>query len=295
MVIRLVIETLDEWQHDNASRQGAALAFYGLFACAPLLLLATAILGAVFGEQTARDELSAQLAVLTTDEVAHTVLRLVELSARSQTDFRASVIGALTLLFGAFRGLLHLQATLNLIWGVRANRRGSFLVVAQRHLVAFGSMLFTGVLLLTSIAVSMVLRSIALSAAGALPRHWVWLRLTEDLSTGLLGMTFIAIVFKTLSDARLQWRDALVGAAVSAGLLVLGKHVMAWYLREIVQASAFGATGAVIGVLIYAYYMAQVVLFGAEFAFVLARNVGDPIEPGPNAVRVRRLFEGIEA
>ena len=293
-VIRLLYETLDEWQQDNASRQGAALAFYGLFACAPLVLFATIVLGALFGEQTARDELEAQLAVLTTHEVADTVLRLVELSARAPTDWTASAVGALTLLFGAFRGLLHLQATLNLIWGVRADRRGTFAHVVRRHLLALGSTLLTGVLLVSSIAVTMVLRSVANHAAGGLPRHWVLLRLSEDLGTGLLSMMLIAIVFKTLSDARLQWRDVLVGAAVSAGLLVLGKHGMAWYLRLIVQASAFGAAGAVVGVLIYAYYMAQVVLFGAEFTYVLARSLGDPIEPGPNAVRVRSLVERVE-
>lgn len=289
IVIRLLLQTLDEWQHDNAGRQGAALAFYGLFACAPLSLLATVLLGAVFGEQAARDELATELAALTTDEVARTVLRLVELSAAGGSDLTAGTLGVVTLLFGAFRGLLHLQSTLNLIWGVRANRQGSMLVVLHRHVLAFGSMLLTGALLVASIGASMVLRSIALHATGGLPRHWVWIRLSEQLGTGLLAMTLIAIVFKTLSDARLQWREALLGAAVSAGLLVLGKHMMAWYLREIGASSTFGAAGAVVGVLIYAYYMAQVVLFGAEFTFVFARHIGDPIQPGPNAVRVRRL------
>jgi len=291
IVIRLLYETLVEWQSDNASRQGAALAFYGLFACAPLVLFATFILGAVFGAQTAQDELSAQLRTLTGDEVAGTVMRLVELSTCSPADWTASAVAAGTLLFGAFRGLLHLQATLNLIWGVRADREGTFADIVRRHLLALGSSLLTGVLLLSSIVVTMVLRAIALHAADTLPRHWVLLRLSDDLGTGLLAMTFIAIVFKTLSDARLQWRDVLVGAAVSAGLLVLGKHIMAWYLRKIMEVSAFGAAGAVVGVLVYAYYMAQVVLFGAEFTYVLARYLGDPIEPGPNAVRVRSFVE----
>lgn len=294
ILLRLLYETLTEWQHDNASRQGAALAFYGLFACAPLILFAMIILGALFGEQTAQDELAAQLTALTTAEVADTVLSLVELSGEGHRDCWASSIGALTLLFGAFRGLLHLQATLNLIWGVRANRQGAVLEVVRRHLLALGSSLLTGVLLLVSITVTMVLRSIASQATGSLPRHWVLLRVSEDLGTGLLAMTFIAIVFKTLSDAKLQWRDVLVGAAVSAGLFVLGKHGMAWYLRLIAEASAFGAAGAVVGVLVYAYYMAQIVLFGAEFTFVLARYLGDPIEPGPNAVRVRSLVERVE-
>ncbi len=293
-VIRLVFETLTEYQHDAASRQGAALAFYGLFACAPLILFATLILGAVFGEQTARDELAAQLTVLTTEEVAQTVLRLVELATRGPADWKASTLGALTLLFGAFRGLLHLQATLNLIWGVRAHHQGTFGEIVRRHLLAFGSSLLTGVLLLGSIAFTMVLRSIALQAAGSLPRHWFLLRISEDVGTGLLSMLLISIVFKTLSDARLQWRDVVVGAGVSAGLLVLGKHAMAWYLRMMLGATAFGAAGAVVGVLIYAYYMAQVVLFGAEFTYVVARTLGDPIEPGPNAVRVRRLVEPLD-
>lgn len=290
-MIRLLVETLVEWQRDNGSRQGAALAFYGLFACAPLLLVASVVLGAVFGEQAARDELATQLTVLTTEEVARTVLRLVELSAQGGRDVTAGALGVITLLVGMFRGLFHLQATLNLIWGVRANRKGPFWAVVRRHVLAFGSAMLTGLLLLSSIVASMVLRSIALHATGGPPRHWIVIRLSEDLGTGLLSMLFVAVVFKTLSDARLQWRDVLVGAAVSAGLFVVGKHGIAWYLREVGAASTFGAAGAVVAVLIYAYYMAQVVLFGAEFTFVLARNLGDPIEPGPNAVRVRHFIE----
>ena len=289
IVLQLLWETFLEWQEDAATRQGAALAFYGLFACAPLLLMASAVLGAVLGEQAAEKELAVQLEFLMTPELAATVQGLVHNAGRG-SEWAAGTVGLLTLLYGGARGMFHLQATLNLIWGVRANRQGTVLVVVWRHLLAFGSVLLCGLLLLASVVGTVVLHSFAERAAERLPQSWALLRASQELGTFLLVLLLISVIFKTLSDARVRWRDVLLGAAASAALFLIGKQGMAIYLREVGAGSTFGAAGAVIAVLMYAYYSAQVVLFGAEVTFVVARHLGDPIEPGPNAVRVSRTY-----
>ena len=291
LLLRLLWETLLEWQQDNATRQGAALAFYALFACAPLLLVATAVASAFVGEQTAGEQLGVQLRVLATDELAQTIQALMQNSATHRSSgLAAGTLGVVTTLVAGANGMFQLQSTLNLIWGVRANKRGSVIEVVRSHLLAFASVITCGLLLLASVLGTMALRTLAQRAAETLPAHWALLRASQELGGFLLAMLLISIVFKTLSDARPSWRDVLVGAAVSSALFLLGKHGIAWYLREVSASSVFGAAGAVIAVLIYAYYTAQVLLFGAEFSFVLARHLGEPIGPGPNAIRVERTF-----
>ena len=282
---RLLWETLVEWQRDNATRQGAALAFYALFACAPLLLVATAVAGAVLGPQAANEQLTMHLESLTTREVAVT---LTELVRNAQPELESSslvagIIGVVTMIVGSANGMWHLQGALNTIWGVRPNHEGTVWEVVVRNLLALSSVVLCGLLILSSIAGTMVLRSVAMTATHD---NWLMLRASQELGGFVLALLLISVVFKTLSDAAPTWRDVLIGAAVSSGLFLVGKHAIAWYLRDVGATSVFGAAGAVIAVLIYAYYIAQVVLFGAEFAFVYARYVGQPIAPGPNAVRV---------
>ena len=292
IIATLLWETLVEWQRDNATRQGAALAFYALFACAPLLLVATAVAGAVLGPQAAEEQLAMHLEALTTREVAETLAQLVENAdpqSTSSSGVLAGVIGVITMLVGTANGMVHLQGALNTIWGVQPDQQGTVWDVAMRHLLALGSVLLCGLLLLSSIAGTMVLRSLALRATDDLSVNWVLLRASQEVGGFVIAMLLISVVFKTLADALPTWRDVLIGAAVSSALFLVGKHAIAWYLRDVVTTSIFGAAGAVIAVLIYAYYIAQVVLFGAEFTFVHARHVGQPIPPAANAVRVRRL------
>lgn len=275
VVLKLLWETVVEWHRDNATRQGAALAFYALFACAPLLLVATAVAGAVLGPDVAEEQLAMHLETLTTHEVAVTLAELVHASEPTTSGgLMAGIIGVVTMLVASANGMVHLQGTLNSIWGVRPNRRGTTLEVVRHHLLALGSVLLCGVLILSSIAGTMVVRSIALRATGELPFNWVLVRLSQELGGFVLAMLLVSVVFKTLADARPSWRDVLIGAAVSSALFLVGKHAIAWYLRDVVTSSVFGAAGAVIAVLLYAYYIAQVVLIGAEFTWVYARHLG---------------------
>ncbi len=288
-MIALLWETYREWTRDNATRQGAALAYYALFACAPLLLIATAVAGAVFGDQ-ASDELLVQLEVLTTPELARTVQTLVDNAAESRSSgIFAGTIGVLTSLYAGAFGMFQLQSTLNQIWGVRPNRQGGVFATLRGHLLAFTSVVSCGLLLLASVIGTMVLRGVAEQAAGRLPSNWPLWRAFQEIGGFLLAMLLISVIFKTLSDARPSWKQALVGAAMSSGLFLVGKHAIAFYLREIGTSSVFGAAGAVVAVLIYTYYVAQVVLFGAKFTHVWARNQGEPIRPGPHAVRVTTM------
>jgi membrane protein len=177
---------------------------------------------------------------------------------------------------------------MNSVWEVRAIRGPGLLELVRRKLLTFASAGLCGLLLLASVTATIVLHALAERATAHLTVHWVWLRVGEELSTFGFASLLLVIVYKTLPDASIRWRDVWVGAAVSAGLFVLGKHAIAYYLRHVGVSSTFGAAGAVAAVLIYVQAMAQVLLFGAEFTFVFARAQGRPILPKPGAARVVR-------
>lgn len=287
ILLDLLQQTWREWRDDQASRQGAALAFYGLFAMAPLLLVATAVAGGVLGQEAAERRLAAQLEALTTPEVAQTLQVLVE-DAYQSSGWAAGSLGVLTSLYAGARGFFHLQGTLNHMWGVRAVRDAGLLEMVRRKLLAFASALLCGALLLASVLLGMVLQTWAMAWPLHLPDHWLALRLAQEATTFGLALILLMVVFKTLPDARIRWRDVVVGSAVSAGLFLMGKHAIELYLQRVGATSSFGAAGALVAVMLYTYYVAQVLLFGAEFTYVFARWRGTPILPGPGAARVVR-------
>jgi membrane protein len=288
VVWHLLRETFREWREDRASLQGAALAFYALFSFAPLALVATFVVGAVFGQDAAEERLAFELRALMTPEAAQAVQVLVRDAASSRSGWAASGLGVVFSLYGLARGFLHLQATLNQVWGVRAIRGPGLLEIVRRKLLAFASVALCGSLILVSVIANIAMHPFAVAATRELEGPLWIARRAEDLSSFVLVSVLLMVVYKTLPDVRIRWRDVLVGAGVSATLFVIGKHAIAWYLRNVGVSSSFGAASTLVAVLMYVQYIAQVLLFGAEFTFVYARWRGKPIEPGPNAARVVR-------
>ncbi len=285
VALKVLRDTWLGWQDDQASRQGAALAFYSLFAMAPLVLVATAVAGAVFGPEAAAQRLATQLRMLLTPDVADALSALVK-DAYEGSRFAAGTLGLLTSLYAGGRGFFHLQATLNHMWGVRVVRQGGIGPTVQRHLVAFASVALCGILLLASIVGSMVLAMMADYAP--IPRNWILLRLTQEATTLLFVWILLTVIYKTLPDAWIRWQDVAIGTALTAVLFLIGKEAVAIYVHQIGFRSSFGAAGALVVILVFSYYTAQVMLFGAELSYQIARHRGAPVKPRHGASRVVR-------
>ncbi|MEQ1566967.1 MAG: YihY/virulence factor BrkB family protein [Myxococcota bacterium] len=283
----LLVETFHEWRDDRATTQGAALAFYSLFAAGPMVLLATMVVGWIVGDAAAQERIGSEMDALLTPELAR-VVRVWVNRGEIRGGYVASGLGIAVATYSSLRGFAQLQSALNMMWGVRAVRGPGALHLLRRKLFAFASIASCGVLMLFSIGLTMTLHALADRATGAVGGSWFAVRAIEELSTLAVVALLLTIVYKTLPDARIRWRDVLVGAMVSAVLFVLGKHLVAAYLRTVGVASGFGAASAVVGLLLYVQYIAQVLLFGAEFTYVFARWGGQPITPGPGAARVVR-------
>ena len=280
---RLLKEAVQEWQQDKASRLAAALAYYTVFSLAPLLILVVAIAGAVFGTDTARAELTAQIQGLVGQSGADVITDALENASEpgANQGLMATIISIGVLIFGASGVFVELQNSLNTIWNVEPKPGGGIKYMLQKRLLSFSMILVIGFLLLVSLVIST-----ALSAIGGFLTEWAeglsWI-LNTVISLSLITALFAAI-FKYLPDAKIAWRDVGIGAFITALLFTLGKYLLGLYLGNASIGSTYGAAGSLVVLLFWIYYSAQILFFGAEFTQVYARRFGSQIVPDKNAV-----------
>lgn len=284
---RLLKEAIQEWQDDKASRLAAALAYYTVFSLAPLLVLVIAIAGAIFGTESARNELTSQIQGLVGPAGADFVTSALENASQpgANQGAIASTISIALLIFGASGVFVQLQDSLNTIWNVEPKPKQGIGYFIQKRLLSFSMILVIGFLLLVSLVVST-----ALSAFGGFLNQWLaslsWL-INFAISISLVTLLFAAI-FKYLPDAKIGWKDVTVGAFITALLFNLGKYLLGLYLGNSSFSSTYGAAGSLVVLLAWIYYSAQILFFGAEFTQVYARRFGSRIVPDKHAVMVSK-------
>jgi len=285
---QVVKETGTAWDEDNVTRLAASLAYYTLLSIAPLIVLAVAVTGLAFGEEAARQHIAGELAGVVGAGAADAIQSIAKNARAPGTGAFSVAVGVLVLLFGASGVFGELQAALNTVWDVAPKPgRGIWGIIKDRF---FSFTLVVGVafLLLVSLLVSAALTWVGAFFEHTLPGGAVvWQVLNFFISLGVVSALF-ALMFKTLPDVHIQWKDVWVGAAVTAGLFTLGKFGLGVYLGRAGVSSAYGAAGSIVALVIWVYYSAQVLLVGAEFTEAYARHFGSRITPDDDAVAVER-------
>jgi membrane protein len=278
-------QTATEWSEDKAPMLGAALAYYTVFSLAPLLILSIAVAGFVLGDEAARGQIFDQMRVLIGDQGARAIQDMVQsASSKPATGLIATIAGTVALIFGASGIFGQLQTSLNIIWGVAPRPDRGIMGIVRDRFLSFGFILVVAFLLLVSLL---------LSAAITFTSNWVGgiatsteiLAQVINIVLSLAIITFLfALIFKFLPDAIIAWRDVWVGAFMTALLFSIGKFALGFYLGTSSVGSSFGAAGSLIVLLVWVYYSAQILFFGAEFTQVYANRLGGHIRPSPNAV-----------
>jgi membrane protein len=277
----LFLQSFNEWTEDRALRFSAALAYYSIFAMAPLVVIAIAVAGLVFGEKAARGEVYQQIEWLLGPKGAGEIQTLIQASSDTSQSILATVLGVVTLLIGASGVFGQLKDALNSIWGVRL-KKGGLLASLKDYLLNFSMVLGVGFLLIISLLLSAVLQAVNNFMTGYLPIPSFFAPLTAAVSFFVLVLLF-ALIFKVLPDVRINWEDVWIGATVTALLFTLGKYLIGLYLATSSIASSFGAAGALILILVWVYYSTTIFLLGAEFTKVYADRYGSGINPSRNA------------
>jgi membrane protein len=287
--VRLLRTTFGQWLEDKAPQLGAALAYYTVFSLAPMMLVLLAIFGLIYGNsELARREILHQLYSFLDRSSAKAVEEIAASTGKPAASLVATLIGIAVALFGASGVFGQLQDALNTIWGVKPKPGRSFASFLRARFLSFAMVAGMCFLLLVSLTVSAVIAALGGYLEHLLPGGSVlaWtVHLVLDM--GIVTLLF-AMIFKFLPDARLSWRDVRLGAALTAALFLVGKYALGFYLGSGGAGSAYGAAGSLITMLIWIYYAAQIVLFGAEFTQVYAQERGRGVRPAKYAVRVKR-------
>ena len=261
----VLIESLKSWVDHRGDSKGAALAFYTLFSMTPILMLAIVVAGYFFGAEAAQGEIVDQVQGLVGPNGAQVIQALLAAARDPASGRLATIVASVLLLVGATSVFAELKDSLDELWGIDKPRQSAFSVILRTRLLSFGMVLVLAFLLLVSLVVSAALTMLEHRAGGVLGSSAAVLATTASLiSFGVIACMF-AIIYKTLPDAPLTWRDVWIGAAFTAGLFSLGKYAIGLYLGNSGVASSFGAAGSLIALLLWVYYSAQIFFLGAEF------------------------------
>jgi membrane protein len=281
--------TAKEWTDDKCPQLGAALAYYTVFSLAPLVLVLLAVFGLIFGSsEQAREKITDQLRYLIDPSGVKVVQDIAANAAEPKGGILATAIGIIIGLFGASAVFGQLQDALNTIWGVKPKPgRGIWGFVRTRFL-SFGMVGGVCFLLLVSLTIENLLRSLHTYLQSLFPGgHYLGLAAFYVFDVVIIALLF-AMIFRFLPDAKIVWRDVWIGAALTAILFAVGKILLGLYLGSGAAGSAYGAAGSLITLLLWIFYSAQILLFGAEFTQVYANTYGTHVEPEEYAVRVDR-------
>ena len=278
-----------DWMEDQAPTLGAALAYYTVFSLAPLLIIAITIAGLVFGQEAAQGQIFDQLRGLLGEASGKAMEDMVQsANAKPATGVFATLIGVVTLLFGASGVFGQLQTSLNAIWGVEPKPGRGILGFVQDRILSFGFILVVGFLLLVSLLLTAAVALVAQGFGGMLPGMETLAQILNFvLSLALITLLF-AMIFKFLPDAKIAWHDVWIGAFITAVLFTIGKFALGLYLGKSGVSSSYGAAGSLIVLLLWVYYSSQILFFGAEFTQVYANQFGSHVAPADNAVAVSK-------
>jgi membrane protein len=289
----LLKHTSLEFNDDNAIKLSAALSYYTIFALPPLLIIIITICGFFFGEDAVTGQLYGQINGLVGNGAAIQIQEAIKNVELSGNNVFATVFGVIMLLIGASGVFAEIQSSINFIWGLRAKPDKGLKKFIQNRLMSFSMIASVGFLMLVSLFVNTTLDVVSSRLKLYFPESTVYLFYVVNLVIVLASITLLfAIIFRTLPDGKIRWKDAFIGSGVTAVLFMIGKFAIGFYLGSSTVASLYGAAGSVIIILVWVHYSAIILYFGAEFTKVYAKSYGGKIYPNEYSVEIKKeIFE----
>ncbi|WP_293778991.1 YihY/virulence factor BrkB family protein [uncultured Oxalicibacterium sp.] len=257
--------SITEWFALRGGSKGAAVAFYTLFSMAPILVLAVAVASAFFGPQAARGEIFAQLTSLVGPTGAQAIEMLLTHAQNRDAGFIATLIATGVLIVGTTTIFAELKDSLDELWHVPIARQAGLREVLKVRLLSFGMVMVLTFLLLVSLVISAGLALIQRYWNGLWQETAIYLWPLANLLSYCVIAILFAVIYKTLPQIKLSWRDVMIGALGTAALFILGKYLIGVYLGNSGIANSYGAAGSLVALLMWVYYSAQIFFLGASF------------------------------
>jgi membrane protein len=265
-------EAAGNWSSHKDSRQGAALAYYSVFSLGPIIVIAIAVAGFIFGRAAVSGQVASSIKDMLGDTGAQAVQAMLADAARPREGFLATLLGLGALIFAALGVVVQLKDALNTVWEVGETPGHGMWHFTRSYVVSLAAVLALGFLLMVSLLVTAGLAAFGKYAVPHL-QEWLLHLVTTLASLGIISLLF-AMMFKWLPDATIDWYDVWLGAVVTAILFEIGKSAIGFYIGKQGLESTYGAAASIIVVLIWVYYSSQIILMGAEITHAFAKHKG---------------------
>lgn len=286
----LLYKSFNAFLDDNALRMSASLAYYTIFAVAPLLLIIVSLAGIIYGQEAAQGKIFAELNRFVGSDAANQIQEIIKNISESQDTAFAIIVGSITLFIGTTGVFIEIQDSINQIWRVKAKPKKGWIKLITNRILSFSMVIGLGFLLI----VSLVINGIVLALSEKLQIYFpdltiLVINLFNLVLTFIVISALFGIIFKFLPDVLIDWKDVRMGAFFTAILFMGGKFLIGLYIEEVGPGSAYGAAGSLIVILIWVYYTSAILFFGAEFTQVYSDCYGGKIKPAPYAVHVLQV------
>lgn len=285
----LLKETITGFIDDNAIKLSAALSYYTIFSLPPLLIIIISLSGIFFGDEAVRGEIFGQINGLVGSDAAMQIQEIIKNVKLSNSNSFAAIFGLIILLIGASGVFAEIQGSINYIWGIEAKPKRGIIKYVYNRLMSFSMIGSVGFLLLVGLIINSIIEILNKRLALYFPQDALFLFsfINFILVFGIITLLF-TLIFKTLPDGKIDYRDCITGASFTAVLFMIGKFAIGAYLGSSEIASVYGAAGSIILILIWVYYSAIILYFGAEFTKVYARTHGQQIIPNKYSVQIEK-------
>jgi membrane protein len=282
-IFNLLKASVSAWSDDKAPRLGASLSFYTIFAMPPLFMIAIFVASLFLDPTSVQTQMFSEVGGLIGKKSAEAIQTAMAAQYQTNKGLVASAIAVVTLILTATGLFIELQDALNTIWRVEAKPGHGVMGFVRIRLLSFAMVVGIGFLLLVSLIVSAALAAATKFISGAFPGLGFVSVVGSDLVSFVVITVLFAMIFKVLPDVKIAWRDVWIGGAVTSLLFTAGKFLLGWYLGRSTTITAYGAAGSVVLILLWVYYSAQILFFGAEMTKVYANRFGRLPQPASYA------------
>lgn len=275
---------------DKITKMSSSLAYYTIFSMAPLLIIIISLSGIFLGQDAAEGKVYAQLTAFVGANTASQLQEMIRNASLSGKSVTAAIIGIATLIIGATTVFAQIQDSINFIWGLKPKPKRGWLKFLKNRFLSFSVIIGLGFLLLVSLSISALIDAFSNSLQVYFPKVTVVIFYIINLIITLAITTLIfGAIFKVLPDAKIKWKDVLVGSVVTAILFMLGKFGISFYIGQSQVGSTYGAAGSLVVLLLWVYFSAIILYFGAEFTKAFAVKYGSQIHPDQYAVTTKTV------
>lgn len=287
-VFGFIKEVFSGFSDDKAMKYSASLSYYTVFSIAPMIIVIISAAGIVFGREAVQGKVFGQIKGLVGEEAAIQVQSIISNTHSSGNTIVASIVSAVVVVLGATGVFGEIQDSINSIWGLKSKPKSGIIKVVLNRFISFSLIISLGFVLMVSLAVNAFVSVITSQLANIIPGAGTYFLMIVNQALIFFILSFLfAVIFKVLPDAKIKWRDVSKGAMLTAILFMIGKYLIGIYVEKSNLTSVYGAAGSIIIIMVWVYYTAIILYFGAEFTKVYSIKYGSKIVPNDYAVWIK--------